>query len=49
MFRAQYAHHQEVNDANCTYAASGCTRICVFDVLMMSELRSKHVEEFNFM
>ena len=23
MFRAQSAHHQEVNDANCTYAASG--------------------------
>jgi len=22
MFRAQSAHHQEVNDANCTYAAS---------------------------
>jgi len=22
-FRAQSAHHQEVNDANCTYAASG--------------------------
>jgi len=23
MFRAQSAHHQEVNDPNCTYAASG--------------------------
>jgi len=23
MFRAQSSHHQEVNDANCTYAASG--------------------------
>jgi len=23
MFRAQSAHHQEVNDANCTYATSG--------------------------
>jgi len=23
MFQAQSAHHQEVNDANCTYAASG--------------------------
>jgi hypothetical protein len=23
MFRAQSAHHQEVNDANCTYAACG--------------------------
>ena len=23
MFRAQYAHHEEVDDANCTYAASG--------------------------
>jgi len=65
MFRAQSAHHQEVNDANCTYAASGivtlckwrslaesdntrgciCT-ICVVDLLMMSGLRSKHVEEF---
>ena len=22
MFRAQSAHHQEVNDADCTYAAS---------------------------
>ena len=73
MFRAQSARHQEVNDANCTYAASGivtlcksflsgCTRrslaesddtrgcictICV-DLLMMSGLRLKHVEEFNF-
>jgi hypothetical protein len=30
MFRAHSAHHQEVDDANCTYAASGilsdCTR-----------------------
>ena len=25
MFRAQSAHHQEVNDANCTYAASSFT------------------------
>ena len=67
MFRAQSAHHQEVNDANCTYAASGivtlckCTlaesddtrgrirTICVTDLLMMGGLRSKHVEEFNFM
>jgi len=66
MFRAQSAYHQEVNDANCTYVASGivtlckslaesddtrsciCT-ICVVDFLMMSGLRSKHVEEFNFM
>ena len=23
MFRAHSAHHQEVNNANCTYAASG--------------------------
>jgi hypothetical protein len=23
MFRAQSAHHQEVNDVNCTYAAPG--------------------------
>jgi len=23
MFQAQSVHHQEVNDANCTYAASG--------------------------
>ena len=71
MLRAQSAHHQEVNDENCTYAASGpesylsgCTRrslaesddtrgcictICVVDLLMMSGLRSKHVEEFNLM
>jgi len=28
MFRAQSAHHQEVNDANCTYAASGLTVLC---------------------
>jgi hypothetical protein len=84
MFRAQSAHHQEVNEVNCTYAASGivtlckwlscstakdglflssCTRrwlaesedtrgcictICFVDLLMMSGLRSKHVEEFNF-
>jgi len=80
MFQAQSAHHQEVNDANCTYAGSGivtlckwpscatakeglsgCTRrslagsddtrdwictICVIDLLMMSGLRSKHVQEF---
>jgi len=25
-----------------------CT-ICIADILMMSKLRSKHVEEFNFM
>jgi len=84
MFRAQSAHHQEVNDANCTYAASGivtlckwpscatakegllsgCTRrslaesddtrgcictICIVELLMMSGLRSKYLEEFNFM
>ena len=80
MFQAQSAHHREVDDANCTYAASGiitlckrlscatflsgCTRrslaecddtrgcICtiyVVDLLMMGVLRSKHVEEFNFM
>ena len=78
MFRAQSAYHQEVNDANCTYAAfgivtlckwqscatakEGCTRlslavsndtkgcICTIsnvDLLMMSGLRSKNVEEFN--
>jgi hypothetical protein len=41
MYRAQPAHHQEINDANCTYAASG--------ILMMSGLRSKHVKEFNLM
>jgi hypothetical protein len=29
MFRAQSAHHQEVNDANCTYAASGRTSLAV--------------------
>jgi hypothetical protein len=28
MFRAQSAHHQEVNDANCTYAASGIVTLC---------------------
>jgi hypothetical protein len=28
MFRAQYAYHQEVNDANCTYAASGIVTLC---------------------
>jgi len=28
MFRAQSAHHQEVNDANCTYAASGIVALC---------------------
>ena len=75
MFPSPSAHHQEVNEANCTYAASGivilscatasgCTRrslaesddtrgcictICFVDFLMMSGLRSKHVEEFNLM
>jgi hypothetical protein len=28
MFRAQSAHHQEVNDVNCTYAASGIVILC---------------------
>jgi len=29
---------------------SGCIRtICIVDLLMMSGLRTKHVEEFNFM
>jgi hypothetical protein len=28
MFREQSAHHQEVNDANCTYAASGIVTLC---------------------
>ena len=28
MYRAQSAHHQEVNDANCTYAASGIVTLC---------------------
>jgi len=28
MFRAQSAHHQEVKDANCTYAASGIVTLC---------------------
>jgi len=27
MFRAQSAHHQ-VNDANCTYGASGIVTLC---------------------
>jgi hypothetical protein len=28
MFRAQSAHHQEVDDVNCTYAASGIVALC---------------------
>jgi len=28
IFRAQSAHHQEVNDANCAYAASGIVTLC---------------------
>jgi len=28
MFRAYSAHHQEVHDANCTYAASGIVTLC---------------------
>ena len=28
MFWAQSAHHQEVNDANCTYAAPGIVTLC---------------------
>jgi len=28
MFRAQSAHHQEVNDANSSYAASGIVTLC---------------------
>jgi len=30
MFRAQSAHHQEVSDANCTYAASGIVQMLHF-------------------
>jgi len=28
MFRAHSAHHQEVHDANCKYAASGIVTLC---------------------
>jgi hypothetical protein len=28
MCRAHSAHHQEVHDANCTYAASGIVTLC---------------------
>ena len=28
MFQTQSSHHQEVNDANCTYAASGIVTLC---------------------
>jgi hypothetical protein len=28
MFRGQSSHHQEVNDVNCTYAASGIVTLC---------------------
>jgi hypothetical protein len=28
MFREHSAHHQEVHDANCTYAASGIVTLC---------------------
>jgi len=28
MFRVHSAHHQEVHDANCTYAASGIGILC---------------------
>jgi hypothetical protein len=28
MFQAQSTHHQEVNDANCTYVASGIVTLC---------------------
>ena len=28
MFRAHSAHHQEVNDVNCTYADSGIVAVC---------------------
>jgi len=28
MFRAHSAHHQEVNDLNCTHAASGIVTLC---------------------
>jgi hypothetical protein len=29
MFRAHFAHHQELNDANYTYAASGIVTLCM--------------------
>jgi len=28
MFRVRSAHHQEVNDVNCTYATSGIVTLC---------------------
>jgi len=49
MFRVQSAHHQEVNDANYTYTRDCVCTICIVDLLMMSGLHSKHVEEFNLM
>jgi len=41
MFRAQSAHHQEVNDANCTYAVSGivknlCIKLVIIQKVMLS-------------
>ena len=40
MFRAQSAHHQEVNDADCTNAASGIVTLqkwVVFYVIYVNE------------
>jgi len=39
--RRSLAESDDTRDCVCT--------ICVVDLLMMSELRSKHVEEFNLM
>jgi len=37
MFRAHSAHHQEVNDVNFTYAASGIVTLCKWQSLAESD------------
>jgi len=37
MFQVHSAHHQEVNDVNCTYAASSIVTLCKWQLLAESE------------
>ena len=54
MFREQSAHHQEVNDTNCTYAASGIVAPCkrpscatALAVAQDGQAQSAHHQEVN--
>ena len=46
MFRAQSAYHQEVNDANCTYVASGIVTVWKWPVTCR-EWRYQRLHMYN--